>query len=493
VRRSVGGSSATRLDDGPRPSRPAALPAADASTHRLRPDVVSLGEGVVVGLATSAPGQSTAVVLAALVATSAYASGPAILLGMLPMLAIALCYRRLNRWEQNAGGPYVWVGRAIGPVAGYAVAWAMLVGFSLGAVSDLLPLGPALLGLVGLDPNGVAGNVASATVLGLSMTLLAAIGLRTTVRFQLVLSVVEYAILLAFGGLAFVAVFVQHRSGTVHPAIGWVELAGSGGRGSLAGAMLLSVFLFAGWDAPVYLAEETKQRRSAPGSAAVLAVLLLGALYAGLFVALQGVVSARRLAAHATDALGYLGGALAGSGGARLMTLAVVLSVLGTTQATIVATSRVTYAMGTDRLLPRSFGTVSRWGTPARAAIFWGVVAVAIADGCAASPSLAGAFADVANAGATAFSCFYVATAVATVVYYRRLLRRSARDAVLAGVVPLAGAAALVWVIVDSYGGLGAATHWVLAVLAAAGLGAMGFSARVARSPYFRLRREAYR
>lgn len=68
----------------------------DAEVHGLRPDVVTLREGIVVGLATSAPGQSTAVALAGMVAVSAYATGPGIVVGMLPMLIIALCYRRLN-------------------------------------------------------------------------------------------------------------------------------------------------------------------------------------------------------------------------------------------------------------------------------------------------------------------------------------------------------------------------------------------------------------
>ena len=71
------------------PSRPLPAAVADASTHQLRPDVVSLPQSVVIGVATSAPGQSTAVALAGMVAVAAYATGPAIILSMIPMLAIA--------------------------------------------------------------------------------------------------------------------------------------------------------------------------------------------------------------------------------------------------------------------------------------------------------------------------------------------------------------------------------------------------------------------
>jgi amino acid transporter len=83
--------------------------------HKLRANQISLLQSVVIGMATSAPGQSTAVTLAGMVAVAAYATGPAILIGMLPMLAIALSYQRLNMWDQNCGGPYVWVGKSISP------------------------------------------------------------------------------------------------------------------------------------------------------------------------------------------------------------------------------------------------------------------------------------------------------------------------------------------------------------------------------------------
>ena len=325
---------------------------ADASTHQLRPDVVSLGQSVVIGVATSAPGQSTAVALAGMVAVAAYATGPAILLSMLPMLAIALCYQRLNLWNQNCGGPYVWVARAINPFVGYLVGWSMLVGFVLGSVSNILPLGPAMLSFTGLDASGTLGNVLTATLFGLALTAVAAIGIKTTARFQLAIASIEYLILLVFSGIAFWAVFVQHRTGTVHPSMSWIHLNGIGGKGSLAGAMLIAIFLFTGWDATIYINEETTRKRTNPGKAAIISVAILGPVFAWLFVSFQGVVPPGELQAHATDALPYLAQVLVGNGWAKFMVLAVVLSVLGTTQATIVSTSRVTYSMGTDRLLP---------------------------------------------------------------------------------------------------------------------------------------------
>jgi amino acid transporter len=472
-------------------TRPA--PVADASTHRLKPDVVTLGQSVVIGVATSAPGQSTAVALAGMVAVAAYATGPAILLSMLPMLAIAVCYQRLNLWNQNCGGPYVWVARAINPYVGYLVGWSMLVGFVLGSVSNILPLGPAMLTFAGFDATGTVGNVLTATIFGLALTTVAAIGIKTTARFQLAIASIEYIILLTFSVLAFWAVFIEHRAGTVHPNLSWLHLNGVGGKGSLAGAMLIAIFLFTGWDASIYINEETTRKRINPGRAAIISVALLGPVFAWLFVSFQGVVPAAQLQLHAADALPYIAQALVGSGWAKFMVLAVVLSVLGTTQATIVSTSRVTYSMGSDRLLPGKFAKVSpRFRTPMFATLFWGVVMVVVADLYVLWSSLANAFDVVVNAEAIAFTTFYIFTALATTWYYRAMLRRSVLDFALVGIVPLCGAAVLSWVLVKSLPALGPTARWTLIGVGLLGVVLMAVSALLLRAPFFKISRSAW-
>jgi amino acid transporter len=175
------------------------------------------------------------------------------------------------------------------------------------------------------------------------------------------------------------------------------------------------------------------------------------------------------------------------------MILAVVLSVLGTTQATIVSTSRVTYSMGTDRLLPRSFAKVHpRFRTPIFATIFWGIVMVAIADLYVISSSLANAFNTVVNAESIAFTVFYVFTALATTWYYRKLLKRSLVDLVLVGVFPLGGAAVLIWVLGKSIPALEPSARWTVAGVAILGVVLMAIGAWVFRSPFFRIRRSSY-
>ena len=67
-------------------------------------------QDVVIGMASSAPAASIGLTLAALAATTAYGSGPVILLTAVPMLVIANAYRRLNLWNANCGASFEWVG-----------------------------------------------------------------------------------------------------------------------------------------------------------------------------------------------------------------------------------------------------------------------------------------------------------------------------------------------------------------------------------------------
>jgi amino acid transporter len=257
--------------------------------------------------------------------------------------------------------------------------------------------------------------------------------------------------------------------------------------------MLIAVFLYAGWDAPMYLNEETKDKAVTPGRSVLWSVGILGVIYAWLFVSLQGVVSPQKLAAHQTDALPYIAARLVGDGWARVMIVAVVLSILGTTQATLVATSRITYAMGSDRLLPGLFGKVSRrFSTPFQATLFWGALTIIIVDCYVVWSSLANAFDVVVNALGIAFAVFWALTAVAATVYYRRIITRSFVDFLMVMVLPLGAAGVFAWIVYQQVPELSSEGRWTLLGLALAGIFLMVFSAVVLRAPFFRTPRASF-
>jgi hypothetical protein len=222
---------------------------------------------------------------------------------------------------------------------------------------------------------------------------------------------------------------------------GWFSLSGIGGRGSLAAGLLISVYVYSLWDGTVYVNEEVKHRRENPGKAAVYAVALLTVLYTLAQVGLQGVVSPARLQANASTAMVYAAAALGGTGWARLMALAIALSVTAATGTGIVLTSRIVYGMASYRTLPPHLGRVSpRFKTPAAASVAVGALIVTATWAYILATSAQAIFGEVVSLAGLLAAAFYILTALATVAYYRRRILSSPWDALLAGILPLAAA-----------------------------------------------------
>lgn len=469
------------------------VPAVEPTKHELKPNAIGLFQSTVIAVASSAPGQATAISLAGIIIASAYAGGMAIIITTLPMLAIAYAYHRLNLWEQNCGASYVWVGRSINPYIGFMVGWIMLAGWILATVSDILPLGPAVLSVFGADPNSQWGTVISATILGVAVMTISVIGIQLTARFQMAIAAIEYVILLVFCGVGIWAVFIRHWPGTVRPTADWFSLSGVGGKGSLVAGMLIAVYLFTGWDVAIYLNEETERKERNPGMAAILSVIVLGIFYTLLVVSLQGGAGKGAIDAHADSAMTFIAHRLVGSPWDKFMALAITLSVIGTTQAFLVGTARIAYSMGTDRLLPRPFGTVHRaFRTPAFGTIVFGLITLVMTWLYVFSSTVADSFDTVVTSVGVLFALFYAFTGVATTWYYRALLSRSVKDAIVIGVLPLAGAAALLYIGVKSLTEFSGPALYSMIGIAVLGLVAMMVAAVVFRSPFFLLRRVAY-
>jgi amino acid transporter len=473
------------------PSAAAAAGVAPPPAARLEPDAIGAAQDTVIGMATSAPAASVGLTLAALAAASAYGSGPVILLTAIPMLVIANSYRRLNLWNANCGASFEWVGRAINPYLGFLTGWLMIMGSVVGTVSTTVVLGPSVLAVFGSSSAAVTPNLGIDTAVVLVMLVIAVAGIKITARTQVGMGLAEYAILIGFA-LAGLALVLRHSPGTLPVSRGWLSLSGIGGHGSLSAGFLIAMFMYTGWDGTIYVNEEVRHRRENPGRAAMLAVALLAVIYTVAQVGLQGVVSPHRLQAHAPSALVYAAAAIGGPAWAKVMALALALSVIATTGCGIVLTARMIYGMASHRVLPGFLSRVSpRFATPVPASLVVGLVLLTVTWIYVLATSLASAFNDVIAITGLLYAAFYILTALAAVVYYRRRVLSNPRDAVILGALPLGAAAFLGWILVRSLQAAPAAQLWSLAVIMAVGL-ALLLSARfVQRSAFFSLRRES--
>jgi amino acid transporter len=467
---------------------PAHIPAAPA---RLEPDAIGAVQDTVIGMANAAPTVSVGLTVATLAAATAYAVGPVILLTAIPMLIIANAYRRLNLWNANCGASFEWVGRAINPYLGFLAGWLMITGTLVGAISGVVVLAPSVLAVFGAAATSTWPNILISTAVILVMLLIAVAGIRLTARTQVGMAAVEYAILIAFAiwGLALV---LGHHHGTFPITSGWLSVSGIGGKGSLASGFLIAVFMYTGWDATVYVNEETRQRRRNPGRAAVLAVAFLAIIFTVSEMGLAGVVSPAKLQANASDALVYIAQAMGGGGWAKVMALSLALSVIGSTGTALVVLARMTYGMARDRVLPPVLSTVNRrFSTPVVASVVIGLILIIATWVYLLSSSVATVFGDVVSITGLLYAFFYVLTAFAAMVYYRRRLLANVGDGLLVGVLPLAAAGFLIWIVVKSLQTAPWSQRWSVIGIVAAGVIMLGVARFVLRSPFFQIPRES--
>jgi amino acid transporter len=458
------------------------------SETKLQANAISTAQGTIIGMASSAPAATVGLSFAALVAATAYGSLPILLLTGALMLIIANAYRRLNLWKANTGASFEWVGRAINPYLGFLTGWLMIAAYIIGTVAEILLLGPSVVAVVGANPS-TAANVIIGIVLGLIMLVIAVVGIKLTARVQVTIALIEYLILIgmAIWGLVYV---LGHHHGTVPVTSGWFSLSGIDGKGSAIAGFLVAVFVFGGWDGTLYVNEEIVGRRHNPGLAAVIAVALLTVVYSLSQIGFQGVLSPGKLAAAAENgtALIAVADALGGGFWAKVMALAIALSVVATTGTGIVLTSRIVYGMSSHRVLPGFLGSVSpRYHTPVAASVIVGVLMIALSTIYFLATSVENAFDNVIAVTGLLFSIFYIMTALAAITYYRRRILSNAWDFVIVGVLSLAASGFLGYVFIKSWIAAPSVQRWSLIGIVIAGLILMLVARFVFRSAFFGL------
>jgi hypothetical protein len=96
-------------------------------------------------------------------------------------------------------------------------------------------------------------------------------------------------------------------------------------------------------------------------------------------------------------------------------------------------------------------------------------------------------FSDVVSVTGLLFAGFYTFTALAAVAYYRRRVFSNVWDGLMAGILPLASAVFLAWVVVKSLQTAPGSEKWSLVGILGAGLVLMLVARFILRSPFFRI------
>jgi len=274
----------------------------------------------------------------------------------------ALCYGELAARLPEAGGGYVYLRRAYGPVVAFLYGWKCM-----------LVMDPGITAALAVGLASYVGYVVTLSAVGMKAVALGAVlalaavnivGVRFGARLMQWLTVLKVGALLLIAVLAVVLErgswsnfmpFVAQRAGSVPLP------------GALAPALVGAFFAFGGWWEISKLGgeaqdpERTVPRALALGVAVITAVYILTSAVFLYLVPVERVTSGETFAAQA-------GEALFGPAGGRVFAGIVIVAVLGSILGLLMALPRAYFAMARDGLFFKAVAAVHpRFGTPARA------------------------------------------------------------------------------------------------------------------------------
>ncbi len=134
-------------------------------------------------------------------------------------------------------------------------------------------------------------------------------------------------------------------------------------------AMFFIFEAFAGWESTCFFAEEIKNARKILPKVLVYATLIIVAVALLLAVVSIGTAGWQQLGS-AQAPMAYVASVIYGSSAARLLGMVMFIPLIGSVAAWIIASPRLLFAMSRDKVLPKRFSVLSKYGTPANAILF---------------------------------------------------------------------------------------------------------------------------
>ena len=296
-------------------------------------DATMINVGTIIG--------SSIFLVPASIAAAFSGSFPTILVwvaGALVSLCGALCVAELGAAMPKAGGQYVYLQRAFGPLWGYLYGWGAAVVINPASIAFVCVGFATYLGfLISLSALAVKLVAAGSILL---LTLFNCLGLRigaltqdifTTLKIAAVVALVVLCLLLPGGSAA-----------NFQPL--WPREPVSLLIGPFGLAMILVLGAYDGWIEITYVGSELKRPGRDMPLSILLSTLLVGLLYVGVSLAVLYVLGQKATAASGTVAADAMKIVLGPAGGV-LITVAVLISTLGCSHGMIFTAPRIPYSM----------------------------------------------------------------------------------------------------------------------------------------------------
>ncbi len=430
--------TAPSRDSAPAPDSPAQQPVTLASGS------LGLAESTIMGVAGNAPAFSVAASTATLIATVGVLSPASLLYCGLIMFGAALAFRKLNKIDPNAGASYAWVSAIFGPTLGFFAGWSVLIAQAVFMISGTVPVATATLALT--VPHLVADTSAVAFVAAAWLVVIIAIaikGIKLASYVQVFLTTIEVAVLAVIVGAA----LVKFGSHPAHPfSWSWFALS-QFTPGMFAKGALTAVFVFWGWDIALNLNEETKDAGRIPGYAAIAAVIIAVLLFVGFAVAALLTLTDAEIDTAGTGIVQAVADKLFPQPWSYIAVIAVMLSTIGTLEASILGFTRTLYAKSRGGSLHERYSRLHpQWQTPWIASLALLVIGVSLVIGSSYLPTVATIMRDSVNTIGFQASFYYALACFACAWSHWHVRREGAIPFLLTVVWPSFSAVFLIFV-----------------------------------------------
>jgi APA family basic amino acid/polyamine antiporter len=301
----------------------------------------------------------------------------------------ALTYAELGAMKPQAGGEYVYVRDAYGPLGGFLYAWTWFVIAKPASVATIATGLVRILGtfqifaffndavfaanLVG-NPFVVTCGQLVAIAAAILISILNYLGVKKAGEFQLIFTLLKVAIIVGIVVICFSG--AGNATGR-----GWSNFAGTftGAKGGIAGfmaALVAALWAYDGWNDLNMVGGEIKNPGRNIPIALIAGVATVGVLYVLVNAGVQYVLPARAIAASprpASDAVALVMGRF----GASIVSAGMAISMLVTLNGTIMSGARVPYAVARDGYFFDTLAEVHpRFHTPAAAIVLQAILSI---------------------------------------------------------------------------------------------------------------------
>ncbi len=297
----------------------------------------------------------------------------AFVLGGVVVGIVAVIYGELAAAMPFVGGEHVYSLRALGPVGSFVCTWAIVFGYVTVAAFEAVALPSALafvipgfntVALWSIAGQPVYGTWILAGVLGtVGITDLNYTGIRPAAQFQIVMTLV-----IAFAGVVLIGGAITGGQPSPDPPV-------AGGAAGVFAVVLMTPFMFVGFDVIPQSAEEADVSPGLLGALILASVVLAALFYIAVIWGTSRALPGAELVESPLPAAAAMATLFDSAAMGQLMAIAGIAGILTSWNAFIIGGSRALFALSESGMLPGALSKVHpEHNTPSNAILLVGAL-----------------------------------------------------------------------------------------------------------------------